>query len=92
MTQGSGSHHRYSTNETAPDVADALALRPAAGGVGPRFYVVAQPRQHNRVQRAVELPVTRAAQPVAGDWPEDAGMGLAPARAAKAASERNRPA
>jgi len=46
--------------QAPPDVADALALRPAAGGVGPRFYVVAQPRQHNRVQRAVELPVTRA--------------------------------
>jgi hypothetical protein len=51
------------------DLAWALAIAPAAGGVGARCRVVAQPHQGHGVQRPVELAVTATVQSVTGDLP-----------------------
>jgi hypothetical protein len=74
------------------DISDALALGSAPDGVGPGSWVVAQPGQHDRVQSAVRLAVARGFSRCLMTCPEEAGIGLAPASAAKAASERSRPA
>jgi hypothetical protein len=75
---GDGSFHAPS------DLAWALAIAPAAGRVGTRGWVVAQPHQRHGMQRPVELAITAAVQPVTGDLPEDAGIGATPASAANA--------
>jgi hypothetical protein len=77
--------------EAALDVAQALALGGPPSGVGLGLGVVAQPHQHHGVQGAVELVVPATVEAMAVTCPDAAGIGLVPARAANAASERNRP-
>ena len=60
---GDGSFHAPS------DLEWALAIAPAAGRVGTRGWVVAQPHQGHGMQRPVELAITSAVQPVTGDLP-----------------------
>src|SRR5829696_6968400 len=55
--------------QASPDVAEALALGRAPSGIGARVGVVAEPGHHHGVERPVELAVTGAVQPVAGDLP-----------------------
>jgi hypothetical protein len=67
MTQDSGSHRRYSTNEAPQRFLGGLALGRAPSGVGAGGWVVAEPSHHDGVERPVELPVTRTIQPMPGD-------------------------
>ena len=69
MTQGSGSQHRYSSNEAAPDLARALALRSSAARRRPRLDVVGEPDQGDGVEGPVELAVAGPVEPMAGDLP-----------------------
>src|SRR5512133_4352354 len=46
-----------------------FSLGPSPGGVGAGFWIVAQSCQQNGVEGAVELPITRAVQPIPGHLP-----------------------
>jgi hypothetical protein len=78
MTQGSGSQHRHSSNEAPADVADALAFRSPASGVGAGVRVVPQPCEHDGAQGPVQLPIARAVQPMPGDLPGRGRDGVDP--------------
>jgi hypothetical protein len=60
------------------DVADALAFRSPASGVGASVRVVPQPCEHDGVQGPVQLPIARAVQPCLVICPDEAGMRLTP--------------
>jgi hypothetical protein len=63
----------------------------SAGEVGLGLVVVEDPPVDDDVQSAVELAVAEGVEPVAGDLAGGCRQRADPARAAKAASERNRP-
>jgi hypothetical protein len=77
--------------EAAADFAFGFVPGPAGEvGMG-RAVVVEYPPVDDDVQGAVELAVAERLSRWRVILPEDAGSGLTPARAAKAASERQRP-
>src|SRR5262249_42453490 len=61
--------------EDADYLGFGAALGQAAGHVGPRAGVVAQPGDHDAPQGAVGLPVPAAVEPVAGHLPGGGGDG-----------------
>jgi len=77
--------------EAPLDVADGLALSEAALDVILCGAVLMHADQHDGVERAVELSISRPVESVRVMVPEDASMGAAPPSLAKAASERTRP-
>jgi hypothetical protein len=72
--------------QAALDLARCLALREAAGGIDAGGRVVLQTAEHDGVQRAVELTIAGAVEPVADRLSDDAGIGAAPPSMAKAPS------
>jgi hypothetical protein len=77
--------------QAAADLADALALAASPGGVGASLRVVAQPGQQILCSARLSWRSPPRFSRCLMTCPDDAGMGLAPASAAKAASERSRP-
>src|SRR5215207_1971672 len=77
--------------EAAADFGIGLAFCAAPGDVGPGSLTCAPASQEDVVQGAVEVAVAAAVEPVTNDGPLLAGIGLAPASAAYAASLRQRP-
>src|SRR4029450_9253200 len=65
MTQGSGSQHQYSCNETADDLELGVAFGDAAGDVVLGARVDAHAGDHDQVQRRVGLPVAAPVEAVA---------------------------
>lgn len=78
--------------DAPPDLPTDLALSPAASRTGAGSRVVTQPYQRNRVQGPVEPAVPAAVQPMASDPPGGRRDRADAGQAAKAASERSRPA
>ena len=78
------------TLEAADDLFLGQALFAAPGDVGAGGRVGAHPGDHDPVQGVVGLAVAAWVEPVAGDFPEEAGMGVVAQRCAQAASERSR--
>ena len=73
-----------------PERPQCLAL-PKIGNVILCGAVLTHSDQHDGVERAVELSISRPVQSVPGNGPDNASMGAAPPSLAKAASERMRP-
>src|SRR6266516_812820 len=76
--------------QTADDLFLGLALLETLRHVVLGLLVVAQPHQHDPIQRGVGLAVTAAVEPVAVVLPEDAWIGEAPHSIEKQASLRSR--
>lgn len=77
--------------QAAADLAVGAALGASSLGVGACFGVVDHAGDDGHVQGAVEASITSLVKEVAHGVPEEAGMGLTPASASKAASDRSRP-
>jgi hypothetical protein len=90
MTQGSGSHHQYSTNEAAHDLALGQALVGAPFDLGPGRWVAAHADQGDAPQGVVGLAVAATIPPVAVGAARGGRDRRDAAQMGKAASPRSR--
>src|SRR5699024_10420092 len=77
--------------QAVADLLGGAALGSSSLDVGPGFRVMCHAGEDGDVQGPVQTSIAAAVEAGAEVFPEDAGIGLTPARAANAASERTRP-
>jgi hypothetical protein len=65
------------------NIPGALALQPSPSGVAAAAGVVAEPSQHDGVQRPVELPIAATVQSMPGDLPRRRGNRVDPGQGGK---------